>query len=236
MTIDGITYLNPDAVNGLNLYAYCLNNPVAYCDETGCFPWLALAIVGALLLFTPLGGTVTQAAVSTASYVGMAVASIGDEAIRKDMNDIKWNPLNSNEQLALDSSKVSFYKGVPVFRTDLERSGSFGAIFLRRGFTDEEGVYHIENNPDTVRHERGHNWQLMMMGVANYAFMIGLPSWQEWSERPYYERPWEITADLFGGVIARNHTQENIETGLWYLAVSTSMWLFGYSFLLGEYN
>ena len=34
---------------------------------------------------------------------------------------------------------------------------------------------------------KGHNSQLMMMGIANYGLMIGLPSWQEWSNRSYYE-------------------------------------------------
>ena len=35
MTIDDISYLNPDSINGLNLYAYCLNNPVMYSDGSG---------------------------------------------------------------------------------------------------------------------------------------------------------------------------------------------------------
>ena len=52
----------------------------------------------------------------------------------------------------------------------------------------------------------------------------------------YYERPWEITADVLGGVLGRSHTQENIETGLWYLAVSSSLGLLGYLFLFGEYK
>ena len=30
MTIDDISYLDPDTINGLNLYAYCGNNPVWY--------------------------------------------------------------------------------------------------------------------------------------------------------------------------------------------------------------
>jgi uncharacterized protein RhaS with RHS repeats len=32
ITIDDISYLAPDTINGLNLYAYCGNNPVMYID------------------------------------------------------------------------------------------------------------------------------------------------------------------------------------------------------------
>lgn len=46
----------------------------------------------------------------------------------------------------------------------------------------------------------------MMMGIANYGLMIGLPSWQEWSNN------W----------------------GYWYLGVSSLLGPFGYLFLLGE--
>ncbi len=220
---DDLEYLDPESINGLNLYAYCGNDPINFYDPTGHFPWLILA--AAILLFTPVGGTVAQVATSVVSYAGMAVASIFDEDIRNDMNVIGWNPFNTDESATLNSSKVSFYKGVPVFRTAAGgRSGSFGAIFLTKG----SGV-------DTLRHERGHNWQLMMMGIANYGLMIGLPSWRGWSNKPYYERPWEITADVFGGVTGRTHSQADINRGYWYLGVSSLLGSLGYLFLFGEY-
>ncbi len=36
ITIDDISYLAPDTINGLNLYAYCGNNPVMRVDLSGC--------------------------------------------------------------------------------------------------------------------------------------------------------------------------------------------------------
>ena len=35
ITIDDISYLAPDTINGLNLYAYCGNNPVRFIDPYG---------------------------------------------------------------------------------------------------------------------------------------------------------------------------------------------------------
>ncbi len=36
---DDISYLDPESINGLNLYAYCVNNPTNLSDETGCAWW-----------------------------------------------------------------------------------------------------------------------------------------------------------------------------------------------------
>ena len=35
ITIDDISYIDPETINGLNLYAYCGNNPVMCIDENG---------------------------------------------------------------------------------------------------------------------------------------------------------------------------------------------------------
>ena len=39
---DQISYLQPDVINGLNLFAYCGNNPVMRIDENGCSFWNGL--------------------------------------------------------------------------------------------------------------------------------------------------------------------------------------------------
>ena len=50
MTIDDLSYLDPDSINGLNLYAYCLNNPVNCIDPTGNAPWWSWLISGLQLV------------------------------------------------------------------------------------------------------------------------------------------------------------------------------------------
>ena len=46
---DDLSYLDPDSVNGLNLYAYCANNPIAYVDPTGHSVIAAILIVAAIV-------------------------------------------------------------------------------------------------------------------------------------------------------------------------------------------
>lgn len=208
---DDVSYLDPESIHGLNLYAYCLNNPVMYSDPKGKFPLLILA---AALLFTPIGSSVAQVAVSTVCYAGMAVASLFDEDIRKDMELIAWNPFNANADNVTKSKKVSFYKGMPVFRANT-RSGSFFVILLDRN----------DNAVDDVKHERGHGWQLMMMGIVNYAISVGIPSPNNLGKWGGYKNPWETMADILGGA-SRTKTKEEITRAWIYHFISaTSFWL-----------
>ena len=38
MNADDVSYLNTQSINGLNLYAYCGNNPIMYFDNMGTMP------------------------------------------------------------------------------------------------------------------------------------------------------------------------------------------------------
>ena len=82
MTIDGIEYLDPDTINGLNLYAYCGNNPVMMTDEDGTMPkwlkWLigGLAFVGAVALTVLTGGALAPV------FIGMGVSILSSSIIQ----------------------------------------------------------------------------------------------------------------------------------------------------------
>ena len=133
-------------------------------------------------------------AASALSYAGMAVASIFDEDIRNDMNAIGWNPFNTDESATLNSSKVSFYKGVPV----LQISGMGGSMSLGLIFFDKS------QGSEVLKHERGHNNQLMSMGLGNYLIQIGIPSvWKNGEETP-----WELSASMLGGSALANGYSE----------------------------
>ena len=227
INMDSLEYAEPERINGLNLFAYCGNNPVMFVDPSGQSLLLILGI--AALLFTPVGGVIMQTTVSIVSYTGMAIASLFDEQIREDMNAIGWNPFNSSEQAVLDSSKVSFYKGVPVYRINGNRSGSFYAMFL----TYESNKR--ENPKDIVRHEWGHNIQAMIMGPGNYGLTVGIMSplnlrASKWGN--YYNSPWETTADMLGGVQERKHKSSEKLRAIGYTVVGTLCFPLAYLFLI----
>ena len=118
---------------------------------------------------------------------------------------------NTSEQKALYSHFFSAYRRRPVLRIYGRRSGSFGVIFLTRESAKRK------DPEDEVRHEYGHTIQLRQMGVLKYLIRIGLPSWTSKAPGPYYDRPWEVTADLYGGVRSRVHKKEIVDAGIAYL-------------------
>ena len=56
LNADTIDYIDPESINGINLYAYALNNPVQYCDPSGHF-WLG-TLIGAAV--GAIGGFIGQ--------------------------------------------------------------------------------------------------------------------------------------------------------------------------------
>ena len=73
ITIDDISYLDPETINGLNLYAYCLNNPVNRVDYTG-----TIAIT-TILISIAIGAAV--GAIVGAVYGGFAAAANGQNVV-----------------------------------------------------------------------------------------------------------------------------------------------------------
>ena len=59
-TIDDISYLDSESINGLNLYAYCLNNPIMYIDFTGCSIIATLIFIGVTAIIGGIIGGVSS--------------------------------------------------------------------------------------------------------------------------------------------------------------------------------
>ena len=176
------------------MFAYCNNNPVNMIDNSGYWPqWLKDA----------------------ANWVDKNIIQPVKEFFEDVSEDIEnFDINNQNEKKALESNYFSAYKGTIVIRTDLDRSGSFGAIFLTRETNDRT------NPEDVLRHEYGHTKQLQELGFVKYTIDIGIPSMLDLGDGDYYSKPWEITADIYGGVQSRLHSQSDIKAGFEYLEKS----------------
>ncbi len=189
LNADGSVNANGDLI-GFNMFAYCSNNPVMWCDFTGDSPTSSWGVI--LIPF------------KTFFSLGQFARDLFTDAHAFDLN-------NESEKKVLESNYFSAYKGKMVFRIDGGRSGSFGALFITRKtntMTDSE---------DTVRHEYGHTQQLKELGALRYLIYIGIPSALDLGSGNYYDKPWEVTADVYGGVQTRIHEQMYIEDGFRYL-------------------
>ena len=94
---DSINYIDAKNFSGLNLYAYCYNNPVIFLDDRGCFPrWAGWLIIGLVAMaFTAVAAfaitsavisisTMGTAAIGTSVVSGMGVSAVTAMAISID--------------------------------------------------------------------------------------------------------------------------------------------------------
>ena len=104
MTIDGIEYLNPETINGLNLYAYCGNNPVMRVDENGnaWWHWLigGVAVI-ALAAVVVASAVVTGGASLVAMGVGFAVGATASVVSQGVANVISGNGFFDNINIGI---------------------------------------------------------------------------------------------------------------------------------------
>ena len=144
---DEVTYLDPETINGLNLYAYCLDNPVNMVDPTGHFwetifdiafaiwslvdyiknpswenaGWLALDILALVVPFLPGGSKVITKADDIIDAIGFV--NKYDEVI------VLGQSMGKRVIPYADEIGATFYKGLDNFKDIKKTFGTIGASF-----------------------------------------------------------------------------------------------------------
>ena len=104
ITIDDISYLDPDTINGLNLYAYCGNNPVMRVDPNGTSWWSDFwkgvgNIVGAILVVTAVTVLVAVTAGGAAIALGASTAMVSAIAMGATVGGLAAGAMEIGNQL-----------------------------------------------------------------------------------------------------------------------------------------
>ena len=118
ITIDGIEYLDPETINGLNLYAYCGNNPVMRVDENGnaWWHWLVagVAIALAVVVSVVSCGTAVPVLVGAAIGAGVSAAwNVGTQLVSNGGNfsAINWGNVG---MAALGGAVAGAISAIPI--------------------------------------------------------------------------------------------------------------------------
>ncbi|HIZ63611.1 MAG TPA: RHS repeat-associated core domain-containing protein [Firmicutes bacterium] len=95
ITIDDISYIDPETINGLNLYAYCGNNPVMRVDENGNSWWdsfwkgLVAVAVAVVVVAVVAAITVATGGAAAPVLIGAAIGfgvNFGSSALTQFIN------------------------------------------------------------------------------------------------------------------------------------------------------
>ena len=181
INVDDISILDITniALNGINLYSYCLNDPVNEIDNSGNLPdwlkWLigGLALIGAVILTVVTGGSLTPV------FIGMGTSILGSGIIQGSITAINgdsfWNGFVSGaadgamwggifafagaaiNTIRYFSSTTKLYRAVSVAEfNDIAKTGKF----LSRGFSEGKYFATTKNNAKI--------WGARLSGVNNY--------------------------------------------------------------------
>ena len=221
MTIDSISYLNPNVINGLNLYAYCGNNPVMGVDPNGNAWWNPFSWDWGKVgdFFDSTAQKIKTSVSSIKSQVKASIVSLAVDISRSKLGtfvrylatDIRNYDINNTDpQKVIDAHYFSAYKGQFAVKLPIgEDAFSFGIMGIGNDIDDIKNTEHI----NTILHEYGHYLQLQEMGWWNYICDVAIPSVTGnrleskgklkvgGTAINYYSQPWEYEADQLGGVV-----------------------------------
>ncbi len=134
LTPDSFEYLDPTSIIGLNLFAYCSNDPVNYVDPSGCFAistFLISLAVGSLIswgLSEIFGNQIAG---------GISSISNGASAIYTGVGLLSFGPVGWIAGGAL----ILIGAGTVVFGANEIVAGSTGTNYLQQWTSISDGLY-----------------------------------------------------------------------------------------------
>ena len=123
---DDVSYLDPETIHGLNLYAYCLNNPVMYVDPVGHFvisigiaassalvyyALVALGVVGATTAVAYLEKE-THIIENTVNYIVDSTFDLDQNTLHKSDSYDQVNSLPNNNVADFTYNKISTFDNI----------------------------------------------------------------------------------------------------------------------------
>ncbi len=134
LTPDSFEYLDPTSIIGLNLFAYCNNDPVNFVDPSGCFAistFLISLVVGSLIswgLSEIFGNQIAG---------GISSISNGASAIYTGVGLLSFGPVGWIAGGAL----ILIGAGTVVFGANEIVAGSTGTNYLQQWTSISDGLY-----------------------------------------------------------------------------------------------
>ena len=169
VTIDDTAYLDPNAINGLNLYAYCLNNPVMFTDSTGTNWWtdfwnstfgkvfgtilVAVGVIALSIVTAGVGGAIAGAvgggmfgAIVGGAAAGAVSGAIFGAGFSIASQGISNGYGNINLDSVLRDTAIGMFSGAIM-------GGAFGAL----GFISNKGKVIAEELSGLIEAQAGFN-------------------------------------------------------------------------------
>ena len=192
---DDIEYLEPESIGGLNLYAYCANDPVMNIDPSGHFAistFLISLAIGSLISWglseifgaqiaggigsVAGGGTAISTGISLMAFgpwgivAGAALIAVGAATAAFGTNEIIAGATGINYIQSWTGMSDGLYNGL---YTGLNIASSIGSIAGNLGmrYASNKILNGIIKNPQSVQQYK--LWQMKTFGKYNSKFFVG---------------------------------------------------------------
>ena len=219
---DSVEYLDPSSVNGLNLYAYCGNNPVMCVDPNGNLAFFVIsAIVGAVIgfgitLYSDYAddGKIFNGSVGAWSYIGNALAGGAIGAFAGAF-------ASAVTTSTFFSTASSIWNGIKTIYSFGKIAGGAGALYMMADNLKNAIYYtpHVFWSGDTVAKDAATKYAL-----DNGYITVGMTRVGQYLETGNYaQKAWEIASYNFANQVPDNSTIHAIlyypkmwENSIWY--------------------